>query len=81
MLGKYSSFFRCIRRKGDQFYLDILNKVKQMKLYELDCHVASSIENCKAFQEYKIDLRRNFTKAEMETDDERGFANYADNQK
>ena len=70
---------RCNMRKGDQDFVKVLEKVKDIAFHELNCHVSSSISNCKAFIDIDSDLRLDFAQAVMQTDYDVSYANFADN--
>ena len=66
-------------RKGDQRFVEVLEKIKDIAFHELNCHVSSSISNCKAFMDIDSDLRLDFAQAVMQTDYDVSYANFADN--
>lgn len=70
----------CMLRKGDKRFLDTLAKIKGVQFSTLKCHVLSNIHSCVDAQKtIGHDLLGEWLRRLFETDDNRGYANYANN--
>jgi hypothetical protein len=70
----------CLKRKGDSWFTEAYSKVSALDLSIYDCHVKSTVSECKDAQD-KIDSKtiHNYYKALTETSTTYGYHLYANN--
>lgn len=70
----------CLLRKGDQSFIDTYTKIKAISYTDLNCHVSTIFTSCKDAQT-KIDkiLLEDWMRKQFSVDEDKGWANYANN--
>lgn len=70
----------CLLRKGDKAFFDTYAKIKAVNYTDLNCHVSTIFTSCTDAQT-KIDkiLLEDWMRKQFSVDEEKGWANYANN--
>jgi hypothetical protein len=71
----------CMIRKGDTMFTEAFENFKAVNLTSLDCHVMTDFAQCKDVKDKISTITEDWLRMLFATDEEKGWANYAHNDK
>ena len=78
----HASYAWCTKRKGDRWFVDTFEKIRDLDLTKFNCHPSSSFEECySSTNEVDQELAWQFQRRLFEVDELTGFHLIADNDK